>query len=912
MIIFGLVLGNQLIQPKSVYAVDGDDVQNTTNFGTNVVTTGETIWDVLSKEVLEPAVQALANKMLDKLTQSTLTWANGGFDGDPSFINNWDDFLKGTEHELISAAFETASLGAQSVGGSFGGDIADIAQANYNLYQSGELNTKRAVATSVAQFGSEQLNLDPLASVINGEGETLTTLLGSQGAKDQFYNGNLTDVGGNDALKIYTAYIAATDKPNSTSGLNTLVKQTLGSEAENKITSVIQNVQTPEKFLDKKECSNGGEIVNGKCPEGEQLIATTPGGQVGDLVSNSLFKDTNQALNAKGLVGSLVNALGKLTSGLIDGGISKISKVAVGAFFDNGQQGTFSADNEFIQGGYQSQYNVLGIASNSTATTVNTSTGGDINDLFTSQNGQAPFLGGPEDLTDNWGEGPQVIIDFNKLLQININFAEEEYEYYEEMEQIIIDSKDSAIAMDQCLPGPDYDWENRWKDIMPSGDESSLGLSLTKKMFADSRVNIPGSKHIYSSFKNLVGDSRKESIRIALRLESLDTVRSTLSFIEAEIQGRFNIQKSAISEDLILFSNDWIELSSSQQEDLLQIAIDEGYYLLKTEEGETIQSAILNSNTKSRDAVLAMAWNLWRTETPQEEKNDLRYSFYILQTRLSSEQFLASAKAKLAQTRASAQSTEELLSDCLIFKAYALGTPVAELQTIVANSTGVSDAEAIQNQIQGLSQNINELGGAFFLGGPLGGAVADAIGGIFGLGGSGNLPDPYNFIDIDPHPSDQDIIDFLTTQNELTLLGDESALFNSTKMTSGGAIAVSILGFENEAEKLQYFTERYPDIAYQSGNYPSLVRTNAYSIYDIFVWDDYYIWIFGGDDDPNITGQVSTLYCQHNGIFGTGATDGTDIGGFGGEDHVNHSMCVKGNWSKASSLDYELIFAGIN
>jgi hypothetical protein len=935
-IIFTMVFGMQLMQPKQAYAIDLDDPANILSSILGGVSTGEDVWQGIAKEVLEPAVKALADKMLSKLTQSLLTWANGGFDGDPSFINNWDDFLKGTEHEVLSSAFATASQSAQ-IAINQGGDPGQTAQDNWNAWQSGEASTARAIATTVASYGSQQLNGDPLNALLNGDGESLTTLLGSQSAKDAFKN-DIT-VGG------WEGYLALADPHNYDAGLQSLVKGALGQKTTEKVESAIDNLQTPQKFLDKVECEET-DNVTGECV---RKVSTTPGNQVGSLVSKSLTKELDQSINADGLIGSLVSALGKLTGGLIDGGINKVSKVAVGSFYNSEQQATFSSNNEFLQGGYQSEYDVLGIESDSTYINNDTTTN-DINDLFSSQNGEAPFLGGPEDETGNWGEGPQVIIDFNKLLQINIDFAEEEFGYFKEMEQILIDTKDSAISLDRCLPGPDYNWEERWKDVMGLGDDQSdLGLVQTKKMFNDSRVNIPGSKHIYSSFVNLVGSTKSEAIRTKIRIDDLDKVRSTLGFIKAEINGRFAIQKLEVNENLILFAEEWepdptnpddTPLSLAQKTELLELAIENNYYILKTSQGETVASALADNNIKVRDAIIEMGWDIWRTETPQEEKNDLRYSFFIIQTKLSSEQFLASAKAKLAQTRGSAISTNELLSDCLVFKAFALGTPVSQLNETVNNGLGagaLTSEEQLENQIQDLAQDMNELAGAFFLGGPLGGAIADAVGNIFGLGGSGNLPDPYTYLNINPHPSDAEIIEFLTEQNTLSITNDPAALFNSTKMTSAGSISQSILGFENEAAKRTYFNERYPDIgpnfrigsAIQvdiNGNpissgpsgpfgsagvgYPSRTRTNAYNVYEIFRQDDYYLWIYGGDDDPNITGQVSTLFCQHNGIFGTGATDG-GLFGSGGLDHVNHSKCVKGRWSKASDLNYELVFAGI-
>ncbi|MCA9353132.1 hypothetical protein KC901_03035, partial [Patescibacteria group bacterium] len=117
-----ILVGVYTYQPKRVHAVlgVGDVVTDPGNTVVNYGSLGEQIWQQIAETVLKPAVRKIADKVFDKLVQDTLTWANGGQDGGPGFINNWDDFLKGTKYEVISSAFGSASTIANSIGENVG------------------------------------------------------------------------------------------------------------------------------------------------------------------------------------------------------------------------------------------------------------------------------------------------------------------------------------------------------------------------------------------------------------------------------------------------------------------------------------------------------------------------------------------------------------------------------------------------------------------------------------------------------------------------------------------------------------------------------------------------------------------------------------------------------------------------
>lgn len=97
--IFVLIFGVQFVQPKKANAQITD------------------IPAFLKEYAIDTLVTILQNRILNKLVDDAVNWANGGFDGDPGFINNWDDFLQGVTHDALSTALYTATKQANKAQG---------------------------------------------------------------------------------------------------------------------------------------------------------------------------------------------------------------------------------------------------------------------------------------------------------------------------------------------------------------------------------------------------------------------------------------------------------------------------------------------------------------------------------------------------------------------------------------------------------------------------------------------------------------------------------------------------------------------------------------------------------------------------------------------------------------------------
>ncbi len=89
-IVFVLIFGVQFIKPKKANAQFTDVLNTLKEFG------------------IDTLVTVLQNRILNKLVDDAINWANGA-DEEPGFLNNWDDFLDGVKHDALATALYTAS-----------------------------------------------------------------------------------------------------------------------------------------------------------------------------------------------------------------------------------------------------------------------------------------------------------------------------------------------------------------------------------------------------------------------------------------------------------------------------------------------------------------------------------------------------------------------------------------------------------------------------------------------------------------------------------------------------------------------------------------------------------------------------------------------------------------------------------
>lgn len=937
------------------------------------INTGTNVWRNITKEVVEPIVLGIADQVLDKLTQDVISWANGDFEGDPGFINNWDEYLKNTKHETISGAFRAATTGAtvainlnnsvinqqyedclaesdasyqseisfhqnQALEGNITqeqfeaelaqaeidfdtqnlactnileGNAEQIAEQNYNIFQSGDITNARNTALAIATSGAKELNdNDQLDYLIDGAGRTLPKILGSESAATSFKNVDFLAGG-------FAGYLALADKHNTDIGFNELVDSSLSNRTIESVANTVAEQQTASLVTAKKRCTEYKKDAAGnRTDECAREIIGTPGEVVADKLTNALNIENDKALNLSGgLVSSLVGALGKLTDGLLDSGLNKLSNAATNALFNSSD-----AQNEFssidstngVVGNYQSQYDVLGVSANSSLAGELGTEGADGGGDIFNQNESNIFVGGPEEEDGTWNGGPRIIINLNESLDVNLKLAEEENSYFEQIDASLRSYKDTAIELDWCIPGPDYNWEERYRDSFAQEDDD-YGYPQTKEMTEDPWVNIPGSLEMKDAFENLVDAAGSENARLRQRRDDVRTLVRTLNGIKVDIESSFS---SLVTEsefgNLVLFNEDWNSLNQEQKIQALSVAENgflnqnginsSGYIILKPEEGETIESVVANEPGKAREAVKSMAWDLWRDRADAEIKQDLRYLFYLQEIRLSNQRFIGEAKANANRLERTGEEIKKLFNDCLTFKAYALGESVASLQDATAPGSGIS-----QGVITGALYALNP-----YLG------IANAVSNLFGGNGLfGPSGQEYSFIELDNARSNAEIKTFLEAQyvifqddnpstesvfqtdtlikpssinNSILRFDDSNLIEVEVQITAGSDTQVPDYETQTLPETQAYFEQEYPDFGFKS-----LIQ-NSETIRSIYKYDRFY------SGYNRARGFRGTLFCRNPNTFD--AIDGTP-------DSIR-SKCIMTDWYITKRVQYEELFSQFN
>jgi len=942
------------------------------------INTGTNFWRNTIKEVIEPIVLSVADRVLDKLTQDVVNWANGGFQGDPGFINNWDDFLRNTKHQTITGVFESASLAAisaqQSIttnnlearqqclleaevvygpapncsvtqsainnaqlcnpddysdiddgdefcetqlfaaelaheqcisqntdyanavdacgsGGSFGQSATElagqIAQQNYAASQNGDVISTRSILLAVGKKGAQELTgNDSLDQLIGGSGNTLENIENRYGVNSG------------------VSFLATFDEANNVLGRTGLVNTGLENKIENSVKNVVDEQQTPTLFKSKKRCVEYKKNINGqRTNECAREIIGTTGDVVVDTLTNSLGIEQEKALHLSGgLVSSLIGSLGKLTKAFTTAGVSQLSSNVDNALSGSSTNQAYTSLDPSI-GDFRSQYDVFGVEANGTfVTSLGTDQVETGNGLF-NENGSNIFVGGPEDEDGTWNGGPEIIINFNESLESNIRLAEEEKGYFDQIDDSLSGYQNTAIELDWCNPGPDYNWEQRYEDAYRQDDNNGFGN--TKEMSEDPWVNIPGSVEMRDAFIELVDATGAENARFRQRRDDIRGLVRTLNGIKDDIEAAFNTNVTeAKFENLILFNEDWETLTQDQRIQALT-ATEEGfvnqngsqsnsYLIVKTEEGETIESIVTNEPERARAAVKNIAWDLWRDRTNPKEKQDLRDLFYIQEIKLSNQRFISEARSNANRVERTGSEIKKLLNDCLAFKAYALGESRDDL--------AIASASNFANNQTAISTSLYELNLAL----DLDNLVTNFFGGTI---------QGFAFINLNNARTNDEIKAFLESEYILFQQDPELSIFQTDTLIKTSSINNSIWRFDNNEtetvsvqtspgsetevpqfeeqelpENEAYFAKTYPDF----GFLPEI--QNVLEIRNMYKYDRFYSGF------NRARGLRGVLFCRHPENFDaiSGSSDSTQ------------SRCIQKDWYIGKRSQYEAIFNQFN
>ncbi len=989
----------QFLKAPKVEAFDFDDISNVTS----------QIWHTIGKPAAEAIVLAAADKLLRKMVNDTINWANGGFDGEGGFVDNWDDFLKGTSYEVMNSAFQKSlvatkqiiaehkeiasmsrgleldsciaeiTLGAESeqaCHNEYDGEIEDCsglddtddngglgtdyemceeanqgvelslevcinnvdyynqqvtrcieqyggqadreayqAQQNYNAQKDKKIRNSRKTAKTIASAAVNKLNVNEVESLIKGEGRTIDKIVNTYGENSG------------------VAFLGYLDPHNNEVGSSQIVAEVLGKEESKELKKSLDKLQTPIKFLDKTECAEYEKNADGTKGKCKRKITLTPGDQISHKIGKALDYDQDKATFANGLKASLLSAIGQLTDGLLDAGLSNLSQSAEKAFFSKDEVNKFTGNN-LASGNYQSEYNVLGIESD----IENIDFGSEAGHLTGNFSGElnTSFIGGPEDIGNSWNGGAQVIINLKDNLEQQINFVTQELDYYNEMQLLIKGGKKTSIILDHCIPGPDYGWEKKasalarssmWNDLQEQDENFSketlkTSVAETKSMVRDPMINIPGYLFMRGSFDQLVQLIKKQSEN-KIRIDALNGTKAIFSGMLSGIKADFEQYKNTLHlhPDLVITQKEWNDLPENKQIEAFKFASDfeydasspyygntYNYYVLKT--GETPESIVQNDNKKAMQTVLDLAWDVWRSETEVERKKNLRYSYYSLEQDLSSSELVEIAKAKNNQLKQLFSDSKKITADCLLFRSYALGEPVSRLQDVVnQNTTTVGNSEtrdfdAIIHDVLALntanttayyglpSVSFNEASTGSLFGAALGGGAGALVGNLVGNLASSvrGIDDFPVFLSVPHARSDTIIKSFLEEQRNYDRDNNPAtkSIFSHNSILFDG-VESSILGFSSEVEKDNYFDARY----HVGGRGRGLKRnSNAKTVKDIYR-KDFAIQIFGVK-----THNTSLLFCRSNARFSPPIPI-----------KIYYPFCAI--WSRAENVEYESLFAGI-
>lgn len=657
---FVLVVGASLNNTKQAHAqaVVTDPlntIQATLNQVTNASNLGLTTKMALKDLVLKPALKTLASSVLDKITNDVINWANGGFDDEPGFINNWGEFLKGTEYDVYYDSFTKALDEASRASGQNIEieDLAKQAEENYfNQQNSNNAKTKRNIAKTIAQFASEKLNRNSVDDIINGRGETLSKILGSDEAKEEFTN-DIT-VGG------WDGYIALANPSNSDFGVQSLITSALNNKAQKEITNTIDEVQTPVKYLSKTACRNNAEDENGNCLEGEVIV--TPGSLVESKLSNALQSEEDQLKFTDELVGILIKSLGKLTDNLIQNGISRIGQqIEESSFFNKEEQSVFENFQNLEE--------------------------------FESNNKEQENL-------PTW-RGLQSFVDFQRDFEPTLNNIVSELGYITEQRKILTEAQEDIMLLDRCIPGPDYKWEERFVDLAfsiqetketkyPDDENAELslpdrrniqsGLQETKIMVNDPLVNIPGSAIMKQTIERFLQGYENKTV-VESRLNDTQIASSIALSLAGEIQAEFDVySRKTFGITLPLFSSDWDKLSTANKTKLVGL-IDDQYLLLGP--GQTIDSLSNEEAERIKNAVLTFAWKEWENNTSQEKKDELGAIYLEIESNAPSDAQVQKSKALLETIKKEKVKIAQYRHDCYVFQNYVLDGPAGLSDAVV-------------------------------------------------------------------------------------------------------------------------------------------------------------------------------------------------------------------------------------
>lgn len=449
----GLLIGLSLFvgaQRAQASLFDGSvwDVLNEFFSGSTAASSGQTLGIGIKnviKEVGKQILQNLAKQMINKMTESTVNWINSGFEGNPQFVANPKSFFKDVGNTQLKFAVDTIGYNATQF--PFGREVA-----------------KGIVLAQRVQQGGIQSQLQ----------FTLDKVVGA-GANWKNFETDFS-VGG------WSAYEAMSQNPaNNPLGFMLAANQQVDKAVADAQGALDKELAKGQGFLDQKVCikkregpskafigppdpnkptpkpslsQNLSGIDDADCLEYKTV---SPGSVVQTQINKALSSKFTQSELGQAMGNSISNIVNALTNQLVSKGLGALSTAISGGAQDSGED-TWSYDGLTLSG---------------------------------------PTNGSLVDGTSNWASGPDRTYDLQELLidgpilksevvlrkNPQTGLDEQQIVVKERGPTVLAKSKEQAdtyrkavdqiqsigiqlFALDQCIPGPDYHWQDRFKDTV--------------------------------------------------------------------------------------------------------------------------------------------------------------------------------------------------------------------------------------------------------------------------------------------------------------------------------------------------------------------------------------------------------------------------------------------------------------
>ncbi|MFZ2038889.1 MAG: hypothetical protein WAV11_03045 [Minisyncoccia bacterium] len=223
-------------------------VENTATAVSTYITAAGT-WEYILKEfVLDGIAHSLAQMMIRKITQDTVNWINGGFEGSPAFLDNPGEFFANTVDEALGSVLDKAGLGWLC--DSFGIAIKiNLAKRNYRYIPP------RCSLSDMVNNVSNSLNNSSI-SINEGTSGGTVTVGAEDGSRQTGTPGSLGKV----KVMSWGGFMKNTAKPSNTPiGAMQIAAEEVRETINESVNRLNTELDRGFGFLSWKECKVEGE-----------------------------------------------------------------------------------------------------------------------------------------------------------------------------------------------------------------------------------------------------------------------------------------------------------------------------------------------------------------------------------------------------------------------------------------------------------------------------------------------------------------------------------------------------------------------------------------------------------------------------------------------------------------------------